>query len=163
MENLQAGAIASAGLISAWSMVADGGRWPRWYSFALFTFFLGLLLRELDVERLPLPQALIAIGSGQGRTFLIGGLVVICLVWLFREFSALRRVLGDFFRSGTVWYIGFGIGLYLLGDLFDQKVIQLGKQTNLFFEEIFENGGTFFFLIASLFQLNKERFGKESA
>ena len=108
-----------------------------------------IILRELDVEMLAVPQWVIAVGSGMGRNLIMGiGWIVLGLIAL-KSYPELKGSLGKFARSRTAAFVlAAGVTLFL-GSLFDHGFVWIEK--GRLWEELFETFGYFLLLAASLF------------
>ena len=109
--------------------------------FPLAGAFLCLffILRELDVEKLDVPQVLILLGSGTGRNILLFNMGVVLIVYAVMNFSAIRTFLPQFFFEKSSLTILAGLLFLVSGWLFDKEIIDTVHYQ--FFEEILEVTG----------------------
>jgi len=144
LENLQASFLLVA-MVAVALTVRRTEQVPPYLPLAFSVFFLTLLLREVDLEKLELPGLLVALGSGRGKYLLLGlfWAVVFCLV--FRHRHRLAGDIATFFRSPLAGHLIAGTLLYLAADLFDKKIIPLDRALSLFAEEVLEALGTLSF------------------
>lgn len=105
---------------------------------------LSFVLRELDVDKLPVPQWLMLIGSGLGRNLIVavgwvalGGLAI-------KSFSELKDRLGVILKSRTAILGGLAFVFLVLGAVSEELGIQL-------LEESFEVLGYLFLVPSALF------------
>lgn len=106
------------------------------------------VLRELDVEKFDLPQAVIFVGSGIGRNASVAlGFVAIFIYAVFNDFSFYLAKALEFARSrpGVLLMTG---GLCLLFGQFFEKNDTI--RHHVFFEEIVELSGYVFILLSSI-------------
>jgi hypothetical protein len=105
-----------------------------WAGLALLSF--SFLLRELDLERLPLPEFLQAAGSGRGRAGLLGGLwLTLGTAFLLRQ-SDKRGFLLWFMQSQVFAWLALAL-LPLLGSAaMDKELLPFAHPRLL--EELFE-------------------------
>jgi hypothetical protein len=120
----------------------------------LFCFLLccSFILRELDVERLDVPNVLKVLGSGVGRNTILTVAFMSLLFYTAARFSYYKKTIILFLRkkSGTLLMVG---GLFLmLGGLFDKSDSIMYKS---FFEEILELCG-YCFILLSAFASNSD-------
>jgi hypothetical protein len=142
MENLQALALAAGVLVSVAALLLPDRRRPRFIYFALTIFLLALFLREVDVDKLDLPGALIALGSGTGRNLLLAGAALLALVVFARDYRTLGPAVLALLKHRACYPFYLGILLYLLGDIFEKRWLGLSRPTCLFLEELCENAAT---------------------
>lgn len=149
MENMQAGALALSCVLMLFCQMrlpAGGSRFVAWSMLLVFT---AMLLREVDAERMPLPESVILLVSGTGRNILLG---IAFAVTVGVAMSHPRRYffesLAMMQRNGP-WLI-VGCLLYVSSWPFDKNVFLLQPETALFFEEVIECGATLCFVAASI-------------
>ncbi len=109
--------------------------------FPLAGSFLCLvfILRELDVEKLDVPQIFILLGSGSGRNILMAVLGLALFAYALRNFRAIRLFLPKFFYETSSLTILVGLLFLVSGGLFDKGSITTVYYQ--FFEEILEVTG----------------------
>lgn len=150
MENLQVLELMAVIGLSAAGLVMDAhrhGRWPLWLACLAG---VTVLLREVDVERLDLPQVLILLGSGGGRNLLIGLAWVLTLTQLWRRRDRAWPQLMAALRSPACLLAMAGVTCYVLGWPFDKGLLPLDKGHHLFVEELLESCATFLLALAAL-------------
>ncbi len=113
----------------------------RVFSLAGAFLCLVFILRELDVEKLDVPQLFIVFGSGVGRNILMGVLGLALFVYAIRNFRAIRVFLPKFFYETSSLTILVGLLFLVSGGLFDKGSIETVHYQ--FFEEILEVTGYF--------------------
>jgi len=148
LENLQASFLLFA-LVAALLSLRGAGQAPPYIPQALSVFFLTLLLREVDLEKLDLPALLVTCGSGDGRRLLLSLLWGGVLFLVFRHRCRLKADISTFFRSPLAGYLVAGTLLYLVADLFDKKIIPFDRALSLLAEEALEGLGTLCFAAGS--------------
>lgn len=109
--------------------------------FPLAGAFLCLffIFRELDVEKLDVPQILILLGSGTGRNILMSGVGAGLLIYAVMNFRTIRTFLPQFFFEIPSLTIFAGVLFLVSGWLFDKGAIDTVHHQ--FFEEILEVTG----------------------
>jgi len=112
-------------------------------------FCLSVILRELDVEDLSVPQWVVWLGSGMGRNLIMGIGWIVLGVLAIKSYPELKGAFGRIARSRTaIFVLAAGIML-VLGSLFDHGAV-MARHGKLL-EEIFETIGYFLLLPAALF------------
>ena len=130
----------------------------RFFSVAGLFLCLVFILRELDVEKLDVPQIVIVLGSGCGRNVLMSVLGLALLGYAVRNMNVLRELLPEYLYrvSSVTVFVGF---LFLIfGGLFDKGNIV--KVHNQFFEEILEMTGYYLMFAGAVIGLDKSSFKK---
>lgn len=109
--------------------------------FALAGSFLCLvfILRELDVEKLDVPQVIILLGSGLGRNVLMAGLGISLFVYAVIKFRSILKFLPQFFFETSSLTILVGLLFLVSGGVFDKGAVDLTYYQ--FFEEVLEVTG----------------------
>ena len=108
-----------------------------------------IILRELDVEKLAVPQWVIAIGSGMGRNLIMGiGWVFLCALAI-KTYSKWKGSFRMIARSRMAIFMYSSVAMLLLGSLFDHGL--LSAEQGKLWEELFETVGYFLLLLASFF------------
>lgn len=149
MENFQVFLIFIAGLTCV-QAVFYVEKCLRLFPMAGALLSLSFILRELDVEKLDVPQIIaLLFGHGYGRNTLLIGLwlvVVYCFVKHHRHYKRIALALLSQ-RSGVLAITG---GLMLvLGSLFDDRVFNVDLYQ--FYEELSEMNGYFLLLLSSFY------------
>jgi len=118
--------------------------------FPLSGSFLCLvfILRELDVEKLNVPQIFIILGSGSGRNILMAVLGVSLLIYAIFNFRSIRLLLPQFFLKTSSLTILAGVLFLVSGGLFDKEIIETVHYQ--FFEEILEVNGYYLMLAGAV-------------
>lgn len=107
-----------------------------------------IILRELDVERLAVPQWAVWVGSGMGRNLIMGiGWIVLCILAI-KSYSVLKGNFGKIARSRMAILMFAAGTMLLLGSLFDHMSI-MGEHGKLW-EEACETLGYFLLLPAAV-------------
>ncbi len=108
-----------------------------------------IIFRELDIEKLAVPQWLIWVGSGMGRNLIMGfGWIALCVLAI-RSYPALKNSVGRIARSRTAAFMLAAVTLLLLGSLFDHEAVM--ARHGKFWEEILETIGYSLFLPAAFY------------
>lgn len=95
-----------------------------------------IILRELDVEKLAVPQWIISIGSGTGRNLIMGvGWIVLGLLAL-KSFPELKGAFRKIARSRMAAFMLASVLMLFLGSFFDHGYISSDK--GKLWEESFE-------------------------
>ena len=103
-------------------------------------------LRELDIERLDIPNAWKIIGSGVGRNLILAAAFLSLFSYAAFNFTYYRKAVIQFLRSKSGILLILG-GLFLLvGSMFEKSHT---VTHNAFFEEISELGGYCFILLSA--------------
>jgi len=112
-------------------------------------FCLSCILRELDIEKLAVPQWVIWIGSGMGRNLIMGfGWITLCVLAI-KSYPELKGSFGKIVRSRTAILVFIAGTMLLLGSLFDHALIM--AERGKLWEEAFETLGYFLLLLSALF------------
>ncbi len=147
LENTQVALLLLSGLI----FVVQSFRVERNLRFILWMgawLSPSIILRELDIETLAIPQWVIMIGSGTGRNLIMGfGWIALCVIAI-KSYSELKGSFGRIARSRMAIFMYSSAILLLLGSLFDHG--SMADQGKLW-EEAFETIGYFLLLPAALF------------
>ncbi len=108
-----------------------------------------IIFRELDIEKLAVPQWLIWIGSGTGRNLIMGfGWIALCVLAI-KSYSKLKGSFRRIARSRMAILIYSTVIILLLGSLFEHGTIPV--EHGMFWEEISEMMAYFLLLLASVF------------
>ena len=147
LENTQVVLLFLSGLIFAVHSfsVARNVRFLLWMGA---WFCLSSILRELDVEKLAVPQWVVWIGSGMGRNVIMGvGWIVLCVLAI-KSYPEWKGSFRRIARSRTAIFMYSSATILLLGSLFDH-----GSRTDQgkLWEELFETIGYFLLLSAAFF------------
>jgi hypothetical protein len=145
LEGAQALALGAGTVLSLLLMI-KGGRRDSLVWFALLLFFLSILLRELDVEKYGLPTLPTILGSGIGRSVLLGAGWLALIGLFLRDVPGHRKDFLRFFSGWTRTVFLVGCLFYLGGLPFDKDWFGLSKPANLLGEEILEWAAAFFLL-----------------
>lgn len=147
LENTQVALLLMTALVFAVKSVAVVRR-VRFILWMGAWFCLSIILRELDVEDLAVPQWVVWVGSGMGRNLIMGiGWIVLGVVAI-KSYPELKGSFGMIARSRTAILVFFAGILLLLGSIFDHEsvMIERGKLV----EEALETLGYFLLLPAAL-------------
>lgn len=155
-------------IVLALAMVAFLAAAAQRGSQRLILSSLGLLsysfvLRELDVERFALPDALIFIGSGVGRNVSLALAFLAFLLYAASKFSYYKKACWLFLRSRPGILLMVGGLLLFLGDLFENSHF---ITHNVYFEETAELCGYVFMLLsafAAIFSNSRRAEGAKTA
>ena len=144
LENTQAVILALSFLMFL-VPILNSGRRDRLLAVFFAMLALGFILRELDVERLNVPNLLVLLGSGDGRNILLAtGFSCVLVIALF-NFRYYLNLASCFLRA-RVGVTAMVAGIFLvLGDTFENIDIA----HNMLFEESLELMGYAFFMAAS--------------
>ncbi|MEN8260277.1 MAG: hypothetical protein ABFS02_06780 [Pseudomonadota bacterium] len=148
LENTQVAFLLLSGIIfTVQSFTAE--RYARCFLWMAAWFCLSIIVRELDVEDLAVPQWVVWIGSGIGRNLIMaagwGALGVIAI----KSYSEWKSSVVRMARSRTAVFMFITGTLLLLGSLFDHETVM--AEQGMFWEEILETIGYFLLLPAAIF------------
>lgn len=149
MENLQALSLFGSMALALVSLALFRRGFPPYVGGGLAVFFLSLLLRELDVEKLDLPAVVIALGSGPGKSLLLVLLWAAVLIAVVRNARRLMQDARDCLRSPLGYYLLGGAFFYLASEIFDKKMVPLAKPLSVFCEEMVECLATLCFVLGA--------------
>lgn len=145
LENLQALLLLSS-CVALLLALPGAEREQRILLLAGALFFLSLLLREVDVEKLGLSRLITLLGSGDGRNIILISLWLIVFVQIAAGYrwyvNTVRALL--FSRAGLFYILG---GLLLLGG----EVLDALSRSYRLQEEIAEVIGNYLLFIAALY------------
>lgn len=153
LENAQVAFLLLSGLIFAvQSFSVDRAfRFIPWMGAWLSP---SIILRELDVEKLAVPQWMILIGSGTGRNLIMGIGWIVLGVLAVKSYSAWKGHFGRIIRSRTAILVFAAVIMLFLGATLDHGI--LSDENGKLWEEILETIGYFLLLPAAL--LSKSTF-----
>ncbi|GAB5500959.1 MAG: hypothetical protein PsegKO_32700 [Pseudohongiellaceae bacterium] len=127
---------------------AVGDTYPKrliaWFCVWLCTSFV---LRELDVERLNVPELIKPLGSGVGRNILLAASLIGIMTVALRSFKTYRVASLTFLRSSSGILLISAGGMLLLGGVFDELKM---LRHNTLLEESAELCGYCLILLASM-------------
>lgn len=109
---------------------------------------LSFILRELDIEKFDLPQAVILLGHGLGRNILLAGLWLLTTALFLRNYKHYLEIAAYLLKNRSARFMIIGGLLLIVGDLFEDGVF--GVVAYQLYEELSELDGYFFILLASL-------------
>lgn len=110
------------------------------FNLASALLCLSFLLREVDVEALDVPRAVILLGSGDGKIALLGLLWLGLIGWLVREHRERLRP-AFWLDSVKIPLLALVVSLFLVSFAMDRKVFQ--HQHSQLFEELAEANAYF--------------------
>jgi len=146
LENTQVVLLLLSGLV----FVVQSFRVERNFRFILWMgawLSPSIILRELDVEKLAVPQWMVWIGSGMGRNLIMGiGWIVLGLLAL-KSFPELKGAFRKIVRSRMAAFMLASVLILFLGSFFDHGYISSDK--GKLWEESFEILGYFLLLPAA--------------
>jgi hypothetical protein len=151
LENLQAATLFAALLLASACLLLCRAQPTAYLDWGLAVFFFTALLRELEVKQLGLPGWLTRCGSGTGKYLLLGTLWVTVVAVTVRN---RRRLLADALaclRSPLGYYLLAALAFFLIGDVFDKKLLPLSRAEQIFWEEAAECLGTLWCLLGMVF------------
>ncbi len=134
LENIQAIVLAISTLVFLVSAVQDKSS-ARLILLSCSWLCFSFVLRELDVERLDVHNALKFIGAGIGRNAMLAVGFLVLLVRAVTRFSYYKKAVLLFLRSKPGILLMLGGLLLIVGDVFENSHSIIH---NAFFEEIFE-------------------------
>ena len=129
----------------------------RHHFFPLAGAYLCLvfILRELDVEKLDVPQILILLGSGTGRDILMVILGLALLLFAIKEYKRIRRFFpAVLFETGSLTILA-GFILLVVGGYFDKGSEAVPHYQ--FYEEIIEVSGYYLMFTGALLGLGRQK------
>jgi hypothetical protein len=109
---------------------------------------LSFILRELDIEKHDLPQAIILLGHGLGRNILLISLWLLITALFLRNYKHYLEIAAYLLKTRSTRFMVMGGLLLIVGDLFEDGIF--GVAAYQFYEELSELDGYFFILLASL-------------
>ena len=148
LENTQVALLLLSGIIFAVQSFAVV-RKVRYILWMGAWFCLSIILRELDVEDLAVPQWVVWIGSGTGRNLIMAAGWGVLGVIAIKSYPELKGSFARIARSRTAIFVFAAGTLLLLGSLFDHETVVADQ--GMFWEEAFETIGYFLLLPAALF------------
>ncbi|WP_374088851.1 hypothetical protein [Methylomicrobium lacus] len=107
---------------------------------------LSFILRELDVEKFDLPQALVFLGSGYGRSILLSGLWLLLSVLFVRDYKHYLTLAVHILPTRSGVFLVAGGLLVGVASLFDGPVFEFYR----LYEALSEMNGYFLLLVSSL-------------
>jgi hypothetical protein len=147
MENLQAAALFGALLLASACLLLCRAHSGTYLDWGLAAFFFTALLRELEVKELGLPGWLTLLGSGTGKYVLLGVLWATVALLLLRNRRRLWADAVGCLRSPLGYYLLAALTFFLIGDVFDKKLLPLSRAEQVFWEEAAECLGTLWCLL----------------
>ena len=148
LENMQVALLLLSGLI----FLVQSFRVERTFRVILWMgawLSPSIILRELDVEKLAVPQWVISIGSGTGRNLIMGiGWIALGLLAL-KAFPELKGAFRKIIQSRMTAFMLASVLMLFLGSFFDHGYISSEK--GKFWEESFEILGYCLLLPAAFF------------
>jgi len=148
LENTQVALLLLSGLV----FVVQSFRVERNLRFILWMgawLSPSIILRELDIEKLAVPQWVVAIGSGMGRNLIMAAGWSALGVLAIKSYPELKGSFARIARSRMAIFMFFAGILLLLGSLFDHETVVADQ--GMFWEEAFETIAYFLLLPAALF------------
>lgn len=146
LENIQAILLAVSALVFLIYAVRDKSS-ARLILLSCFWLCFSFVLRELDVERLDVHNALKFIGAGIGRNIMLAVGFLALLIRAVTRFSYYKKAVLPFLRSKPGILLMLGGLLLIVGDVFENSHSIIH---NAFFEEIFELFGCCSILLSAL-------------
>ncbi len=128
----------------------------RFFSLAGLFLCLVFILRELDVEKLDVPQIIIVLGSGSGRNVLLVVLGLVLFVYAVRHIDAIRKLAQEYVYTISSLTVLMGFLFLISGGIFDKAIIV--KEHNQFFEEILELTGYYLLFAGAVMGLGESSF-----
>lgn len=159
MEKVQASCLALACALFVPCLTTRINGFSRFVYWLVLLVIASMFLREVDVERLPVSDAIARIGGGFGRDLIVGSAFAVTFIILVRRRSELVVQLVEYAFSCVGVLMAFGVMLYVSSLPFDKSLFGLSRELNQFCEEAIECGATLMFLLASVANLG--RFGSE--
>lgn len=148
MEDLQVTLIALAGLTSLFSYRHISERWQYWYCITLTLLCYSFLLRELDIELFNVPQLIITLTSGLGRTIILAMGWSVVIFYMLRYFNLYRRTHVILLQTSAGRLLIISAAFLFLSYLFDR---QLEFTHHVFYEELVEVCAYYCLFIAAYF------------
>jgi hypothetical protein len=146
MENLQALCLFIAALLfvfAAFTLTSAN----RYVMCMFATISVALMLRELNVEDFDLPEVIIFLGAGKGRSFLLLPLLI-SWFFMFKQRGYYSHHFSLYIRTPFAIYGILAFVAVLCSEPFDKKMIMI--EHRMFFEEMFELAGYYLYAIAAL-------------
>jgi len=148
IENIQALILAITSMVYL-ANATLGKRSDKLIMLFCSVLCLSFLLRELDVERLAVPQLLITLGSGMGRTVILTLAFFAILSYGLLNFSYYMQAALAFTRSKAGWALFAGGALLITGEIFERSGSLI--EHHVFFEELGELWGYSLILVSSIY------------
>jgi hypothetical protein len=125
----------------------DIKRFSGWF-YSLF--MVSMLLREIDMDRIGLPDMIVFVTSGVGRDLILGVSWLVILFLAIRHFRQAREEIVSALRSVWGRHLLVGVLFYLGGESFDKHLYPFSRETTLFCEEMLEALGAFMFMYSTI-------------
>jgi hypothetical protein len=147
LENNQVILLFISGLIYLWTLfhVQKG---HKLFPCAGALLCLSFILRELDVEKFDLPQAIILLGHGLGRNILLICLWLLVIALFLRNYKHYMAIAVSLLKTRSALFMFVGGLSLIVGSLFDDRVFDVDAYQ--LYEELSELNGYYFILLASL-------------
>lgn len=147
-ENLQALLLGLGVLLGSLLLRGAGREFLLWAGLALLSF--SLLLREIDLDQMPVPAALQALGTSTGRALLLAPLWLL-LGFGFWRLRGRRAWLRELLRSPLFRCQLLALALLVIAALFDRKLLPLEHPRLA--EELLELNAYLFMVWPALYRL----------
>lgn len=154
-ENLQALLLGLGVLLCSLLLRGSGDQFLLWAGLALLC--LTMLLREIDLDQLPVPGLLQALGTGTGRAVLLGPLWLLLGAGFWRLGEGRWRWLEAMLRSEVVACQLVALAFLLGSALIDRELLTPSHPRLL--EELFELNAYAFMIWPALHQCWRRRSG----
>ena len=118
---------------------------------SLGIFYLTFLIRELEPTETQTVFAIIV--NPPVRNYWLISCWAVALFLFLRKPKSVFMAFREWIRFKQGAYILFGGIFYLLADLFDKQIFNIGRENNLFVEECLEFNGTLFMVLSAFFSL----------
>lgn len=122
----------------------------RWLNLFFGVTCFSFVLRELDVEKLNVPDVFILLGSGKGRNFMFIVVFTALVLVFFRHYRYVLSGLKELIKSSVVQICLLGCLLLVLGAVGDENDMEL-------LEEISEMNGAFLIALSAAILVIKPR------
>jgi hypothetical protein len=146
LESVQAGLLASGALVFLAPFALRKEQGKLVYGFCSLLCY-SFVVRELDVERLNVPEVVKFIGSGIGRNVSLALAFSAILIYALANFSYYKKAGLQFLKSRPGILLMLGGVLLQIGDMFEKNY---GLQYHVFYEEFSELTGYALILLSAL-------------
>lgn len=129
----------------------------------VWLFYFNVLLREISLKHIGLPDFLVSLGNGAARNWLLGVGWLILAVLFFRRRRETTRIIFSWLKTVPGRLLVGAVLFYVAGLPFDKKIFGLGGALNELLEEVMEANAALLMAASAVFSLTGfRRSGEES-